>query len=855
MATKTEKLFEHSCRPGSADGVCRSRGGESCAFDGAMVVLGCIADAAHLVHGPIACLGNSWESRGTVTDKGMLHRRSYTTDLTELDIIYGAEKKLMSALRHVRLDSGAKAIFVYTTCVSGLIGEDVDAVCKKASRELGIKVIPVPAPGFVGPKNLGNRIAGDVLVEHVIGASEPPFTTDSDINLIGEYNIAGDLELVEPVLKRAGFNVLARITGNAGFDEVAAAHRARLNVVVCGRALINVAREMESRYGIPYVEVSFFGGTETSKALRTIADGLAGAGVDLHARVERVVADEEARLSRALEPYDGLAGKRAVLYTGGVKSWSFIAALKDLGVEVAAVGTKKSTYEDEQKMKALMGADAPLFENTTPGNILKLLREKKADILVAGGRNQYLAIKEGYPFVDVNQERHVPYAGYAGLVNLAREMDRAIRFYSSSQRPSAGGPAVQRDDSPLVTNPLKHSPAIGAAMALQGVDRAAVVMHGAQGCSFLGKVLLTKHFREPIAMVSTKLFVEDVVMGSAEKLARTIEGLGANKAELIGVVTSGLTEVRGEDTALALRGTGEEGPEVVLVSTPDYDGGLEEGYAAAVTGLCMLAEDREQEAGLVNILAGPSLTPSDADELKNTVEDYGLTPVLLPDLSALDGSREGFSGLASGGTSLADIKRMGGAVITLVIGPSLEDAAGTLLKRCNVPYIVFDGLTGIGPSDKLHVILSELSGRGMPERHRRARRKLVDGMRDAMTAFGGGRVAIAAETDTSLAMSHVLAAMGAEVPVAVVPTMSGAAKRIQAGRVVVGDYTRVAGELDLLVAGSHGEQAADSLGVRHFVWGFPVFDRLGHNNTLSAGYEGTLGMINALGNALMEVER
>ena len=96
------------------------------------------------------------------------------------------------------------------------------------------------------------------------------------INLIGEYNIAGDLWLVEPVLKDAGIRILSRITGDAVFEEITYAHRAKLNVVVCSRALINIAREMERKYGIPYIEVSFFGKTEMSKAMRLIVQKLQG---------------------------------------------------------------------------------------------------------------------------------------------------------------------------------------------------------------------------------------------------------------------------------------------------------------------------------------------------------------------------------------------------------------------------------------------------------------------------------------------------------------------------------------------------------------------------------------------------
>ena len=173
-----------------------------------------------------------------------------------------------------------KAIFVYSTCVSGLTGEDIDAVCKRAENELGIRVIPVNAPGFVGPKNLGNRIAGEVLLEHVIGTGETPVMTHTDINLIGEYNIAGDLWLVEPLLDRAGIRVLSKITGDSTFEEITWAHQAKLNVVVCSRALINVAREMEHKYGIPYVEVSFFGSTEIAKALRGSRTSMAEQGQD-----------------------------------------------------------------------------------------------------------------------------------------------------------------------------------------------------------------------------------------------------------------------------------------------------------------------------------------------------------------------------------------------------------------------------------------------------------------------------------------------------------------------------------------------------------------------------------------------
>ncbi|MGA2192104.1 MAG: nitrogenase iron-molybdenum cofactor biosynthesis protein NifE [Nitrospirota bacterium] len=860
MMTGTDKFFEHSCRPDSAAGLCRSRGGESCAFDGSMIVLQCIADAAHLVHGPIACFGNSWESRGTVSDKGILHKRAYTTDIGELDIVYGCETKLLKAIRETARDSGAKAIFVYSTCVTGLIGEDMDAVCKKAEQELGVRVMPVHAPGFTGPKNLGNRIAGDVLLDNVIGTGEPDAVTPADINLIGEYNIAGDLSLVEPVLKKTGINVLSRITGNSTFKEITYAHRAKLNVVVCGRALINVAKEMERRYGIPYIEVSFFGKTEMSKALRSMAACLKAQGMDITKLVSTVVDEEEAKLTDGLASYSSLKGKKAVLYTGGVKSWSFISALGDLGIDVVAVGAKKSTYEDEEKMKSLLGRDAPIHENMTPKNILTLMKEHEADILIAGGRNQYLVIKEGFPFVDVNQERHTAYAGYDGLVNLAGSIKSALEFYRPAELPGGKAPAgiprmsIKRSDVSI--NPLKHSQSIGAAMALQGVDKAMVILHGAQGCNFLGKVLLTKHFREPISMMSTKLFAEDVVMGSEEKLSKAVWDVMANNLpEIVGVLTTGLVEVKGENVAMALGGLKYGRAEVVHISTPDYKGGLEEGYAAAVEGLVALATPGVKVSNRINILVGSSLTPADVHELRNIVKDFGLETLILPDLSALDGSRQGFSPLPSGGLSVEGIRSMGKASITLVVGPSLERAGRTLMERCSVPYVVLDGLAGLAATDGLLHILYKISGRETPERYQRERKVLVDGMRDAMAVISGKRIALAQEVDAAVALSSLIAGTGARVKLAVVPSEAPGLGKIIADEVVVGDYGSLKGAFDLLIAGSHGRQAADALRIPHLEWGFPVFEKLGFNASLNVGYRGSLELVNRIGNALMEARR
>jgi nitrogenase molybdenum-cofactor synthesis protein NifE len=132
-----------------------------CAFDGAQIALLPIADVAHIVHGPIACAGSSWDNRGTRTTGPTLFKIGMTTDLTEQDVIMGrGEKRLFHAIKQAIDDHAPAAVFVYATCVTALVGDDMEAVCKAAAERFGVPVVPIDAAGFYGTKNLGNRLGG-----------------------------------------------------------------------------------------------------------------------------------------------------------------------------------------------------------------------------------------------------------------------------------------------------------------------------------------------------------------------------------------------------------------------------------------------------------------------------------------------------------------------------------------------------------------------------------------------------------------------------------------------------------------------------------------------------------------------
>ena len=415
---KTRKTACNAPTPGATTG--------GCAFEGAQISLFPYADAAHLVHGPITCLGASWETRATGTSwPGRdLTQVGFTTDIDLNDVIFSGEEKLSQSIDYIMQHYSPEAVFVYSTCVTALIGDDIDQVCKQAAEKHGVPMVPVHAPGFVGSKNLGSRLGGEAALAHLVGTLEPEKTTRFDINLIGEYNVTGDMWQYTPLLEELGIRVLSTLSGDGRITDIRTAHRAKLNVIVCAKSLVSLTRKMEEQYGIPSISLSFYGKRDTSKGLLAIAEALDDK--ELVERTKALVLREEGKLEAKLAPYKKFfKGKKAVLNTGGNKTWSIAAALQDLGIEVVATAVKKATEDDREKARQTLGSDGVLMMN--PGaEQAKLIDEKGAELLLAGGRSLYTAIKKGIAFADVNQEKKKSYGAYEGLLNLAEDLKNAL---------------------------------------------------------------------------------------------------------------------------------------------------------------------------------------------------------------------------------------------------------------------------------------------------------------------------------------------------------------------------------------------------------------------------------------------
>jgi nitrogenase molybdenum-cofactor synthesis protein NifE len=400
-----------------------------------------IADAAHLVHGPASCGNGSWAFRPTCSSGPLLHRESFTTDLSEIDVIRGGEGKLLKAIGSLIARYKTPAVFVYQTCLPAMIGDDIAAVCRAASARWSLPVVAVDAPGIAGSRPYGGYRAGEVLLDRVIGSREPDQTTSTDVVLIGEFNLAGEMDQIRPLLGELGIRVLASITGDGRFADIAAAHRARAAVLLCSQGLDGLAEGLFVRYGIPFFEGSFHGIANTSNTLRRLARLLAnrGAPADLPVRAEALIRDRESGLARALAGYRArLAGKCALLLSGGVKSWSIAATLRDAGLEMAGVSVGKTSEGDRRKVARALGSEAAMIHEWQDGALEALLASGKVDIVLGGGEALFSARRARIPGLEINHGRSHALCGYDGVMALLAQIDRnfANPLWSHARRPA-----------------------------------------------------------------------------------------------------------------------------------------------------------------------------------------------------------------------------------------------------------------------------------------------------------------------------------------------------------------------------------------------------------------------------------
>ncbi|MGY2717474.1 nitrogenase molybdenum-iron protein alpha chain [Thermostichus sp. MS-CIW-19] len=421
----------------SIPGVMTTRG---CAYAGSKgVVWGPVKDMIHLSHGPVGCGYYSWSGRrnyyvGT-TGVDTFVTMQFTSDFQERDVVFGGDKKLAKLLVEAsELFPLAKGITIQSECPVGLIGDDIEAVAKRVSKEIGKPVVPVRCEGFRGvSQSLGHHIANDTVRDWVLPIADKKAKEGSlnfepgpyDVALIGDYNIGGDAWSSRILLEEMGLRVVTQFSGDGTWNEMLLAPRVKLNLIHCYRSMNYICRHMEEAYGIPWLEFNFFGPTQIAKSLRAIAQRF---DETIQAKAEQVIAKYKPQSEAIIAKYrPRLEGKRVMLMVGGLRPRHVIPAFRELGMEVIATGYEFGHGDDYKRTTQYIDDGTLIYDDVSGYEFEEFAKRLKPDLIASGIKEKYVFQKMALPFRQMHSwDYSGPYHGYDGFAVFARDMDLAL---------------------------------------------------------------------------------------------------------------------------------------------------------------------------------------------------------------------------------------------------------------------------------------------------------------------------------------------------------------------------------------------------------------------------------------------
>lgn len=425
-------------------------------------------------------------------------------------------------------------------------------------------------------------------------------------------------------------------------------------------------------------------------------------------------------------------------------------------------------------------------------------------------------------------------------------------------------------------NPCKMCMPMGAALALKGIEKSIMFLHGSQGCSTYIRRHLATHYNEPIDIASSSLTEEGTVYGGEENLKKGLKNtIQLYHPKLIGIATTCLAETIGEDVVRIVREfSTEDNKDISLVpiATPGYGGSQYEGYYLTLRRILEYVCEDSPSNGSINVIAG-SMTPGDVRRLKDILNSFGFKYILFPDISeTLDGPlMDDYKKIPDGGTGIKEIKKMSGSTATIEFGKLVDPAISPgkyLEDKYGVPLYSLPIPIGLENTDHLINLLSKLSKNGVITRFGRAKGRMLDGMIDSHKYNAEGRAAIFGEPEIVYSVAKLCLENGIVPAVIATGSSSKQLSRVLAEEIascqeeivileetdfekireVVREYN-----VNILIGNSDGKFITEKDGIPLLRIGFPIHDHVGAQRQVNIAYEGSLLFLDKITNTLLDL--
>ncbi|WP_343208516.1 nitrogenase component 1 [Anaerolentibacter hominis] len=234
--------YSHIVSPSAA-----IRRGMHCPLFGCTLLMQQLEHTAVIIMGTEECGFYSKEILKVVNPEHYMEAPVYCFTLEESDIIFGCEKQLLSLIEEIEKKDSPEIIYLVSTCVTALIGEDMKGLIRKAGFLTQAAVFCVEADNFRQNSHVdGMSDMTAALAGRMAACSEDHL----GVNLLGIREEDWRSAELGRYLARRGIPVRAVLPGEASLNALKEAPKAALNLVLDSIGL-KLAKNMEA-LGIPY---------------------------------------------------------------------------------------------------------------------------------------------------------------------------------------------------------------------------------------------------------------------------------------------------------------------------------------------------------------------------------------------------------------------------------------------------------------------------------------------------------------------------------------------------------------------------------------------------------------------------
>lgn len=397
----------------------------------AIATLLSMEDSVFIVHAPDGCSGCA-SMFNEMYKVGQYHRgkafavnaRVISTSFDENDVVMGGEKKLRDTIAEAVHRYQPKIAFIFTSCASGIVGDDVDAVVVTEQQNYKDTIlIPIHCEGFKSQiHSTGYDVVFNAIQNYIIRDYRPE-TEKGLVNIFATTSIgyADQLEL-ERMLKAIGLKV-NYIPFFSSYEKLRRIPAAEYSVSVCQVFADTYMKFLQEEYGIPYVITGMPVGTRSTNRWLTEIARMVGKEKEAAAFLEK---EREAVVAEIEQLRKKVEGKRVFICTGTGRGIAAATLIEDYGMKL--VGIQSPTYEDayagDYERLAAAHGDQFIIDVATmqPFEQVNLVKRLKPDLFIGIG---LWVDKLGIPNTHILEPKR-PTFGYRGVVYLGRKIANAL---------------------------------------------------------------------------------------------------------------------------------------------------------------------------------------------------------------------------------------------------------------------------------------------------------------------------------------------------------------------------------------------------------------------------------------------